>query len=125
MSLNVAFDTIPENNFFPTPPPTPNCDNATSQYILDASKHITLAIQLESQKQYEQSFKEYKTGIDVLLKNVKLDKNIDRKEMVRFKIEKYLLRAEKIYNMYLSSEIRNINQFVSIAKHLFCRKSIL
>lgn len=33
--------------------------------------------------------------------------------MVRFKTEKYLLRAEKLYNLYLSTEIKEIQQYVS------------
>jgi hypothetical protein len=32
--------------------------------------------------------------------------------MVRYKTEKYLIRAEKIYNMYLTSEIQNLRQIV-------------
>lgn len=40
------------------------------------------------------------------------DKNIERREQVRFKVERYLLRAEKIYNLYLSPEIKQINELV-------------
>lgn len=39
--------------------------------------------------------------------------NVERREMVRHKTEKYLLRAEKIYNMHLSEEIKTIRQYVS------------
>lgn len=32
--------------------------------------------------------------------------------MVRYKTEKYLIRAEKIHNMYLSTEMKNLKQLV-------------
>lgn len=41
-----------------------------------------------------------------------VDADFDRREKVRQKVERYLLRAEKIYNMYLSPEIRQINEIV-------------
>lgn len=41
------------------------------------------------------------------------DKDFDRKEMIRHKIEKYLLRAEKIYNVHLSPESKTIQTYVS------------
>lgn len=42
------------------------------------------------------------------------DKNEDRRMTVRYDIQKYLLRAEKIYNMHLSPEIRNFQEIVSV-----------
>lgn len=43
------------------------------------------------------------------------DSDYDRKQMVRYKTEKYLIRAEKLYNMYLAPEVKNIQLQV-----LFC-----
>lgn len=49
------------------------------------------------------------------------DKDATRRTSVRYKIEKYLLRAEKIYNMHLSPEMRSFRELVSfiIRKKIF------
>lgn len=60
-------------NLFPTPPTTPNTLESDSpiQYIIKAGNHINLATQYEIEQNYEKAFEEYKSGIDILLKNVK------------------------------------------------------
>lgn len=45
--------------------------NDVSEYIVDASHHINIAVQFESEQKYEEAFNEYKLAIDVLLTNVK------------------------------------------------------
>lgn len=39
--------------------------------------------------------------------------NYERRQMIRYKVNKYLIRAEKIYNMYLAPEIKNLQITVS------------
>lgn len=41
------------------------------EYVIDASQHINLAVQYESDQKYDDAFNEYKSAIDVLLSNVK------------------------------------------------------
>lgn len=40
------------------------------------------------------------------------DSDRDRRVTIKYKIEKYLLRAEKIYNLYLSPEMKAIQKQV-------------
>ncbi|XP_022907278.1 ribosomal protein S6 kinase-like 1 isoform X2 [Onthophagus taurus] len=94
----------------PTPPLSPRGGDYYNQYIIDAAQFITKATELEIDKQYDEAFTAYKQGIDILLANVKDDKDTERRQLVRFKIEKYLLRAEKIYNVYLSPEMKSIQE---------------
>lgn len=43
-------------------------DNQTIQYIIDASLHINLALELENNKKYEEAFTAYKAAVDILIK---------------------------------------------------------
>ncbi|CAG9764913.1 unnamed protein product [Ceutorhynchus assimilis] len=80
-----------------------------AQYLTNASLHINMAIDLENDKQYEEAFSAYSTAVEILISGGKDDSDYDRKQMVKYKTEKYLIRAEKIYNMYLAPEIRDLN----------------
>ncbi|KAF7279668.1 hypothetical protein GWI33_006832 [Rhynchophorus ferrugineus] len=80
----------------------------TIQYLVDASVHINLAIELESEKKYEEAFSAYKTAVEILINGGQSDSVYERKRMVKYKTEKYLIRAEKIYNMYLAPEVRDL-----------------
>ncbi|KAF5275098.1 hypothetical protein FQA39_LY07035 [Lamprigera yunnana] len=104
---------VEESGVYPTPPQTPNSPNTYLNYcVQEAALHIERAIDDEINKKYEDAFNEYKLGIDILLKGIKDDKNFERKDMIRRKIEKYLLRAEKIYNLHLSLESKTIQNYV-------------
>lgn len=106
---------IEESEYYLTPPQTPNLSNSdVNCYIHEAALHIEKAIDYEVSKIYEDAFNEYKAGIEILLKSVKDDKNVERKDMIRHKIEKYLLRAEKIYNLHLSLESKRIQNYMSL-----------
>lgn len=43
------------------------------------------------------------------------EQDVERRTMIRHKTEKYLLRAEKIYNVYLSPEMKNLHELVIMA----------
>lgn len=45
--------------------------NDVADYILDASHHINLAVQCESEQKFEEAYNEYKLAIDILLTNAK------------------------------------------------------
>lgn len=90
---------------YPTPPETPNILDPNA-YIVEAGKYITQASEYEVESKFGEAFIAYKQGIDILLRHVKGDVDIDRRQMVRFKTEKYLLRAEKLYNLYLSPDVQ-------------------
>ncbi|CAH0550105.1 unnamed protein product [Brassicogethes aeneus] len=101
-----------DGQVYPTAPQTPgvSVSGEYAQYLIDASIHVNIAVELENDKKYDEAFVAYTTAIDILLKFGKDDSNYDRKQLVRYKTEKYLLRAEKIYNMYLAEEVKNLRQ---------------
>ncbi|KRT80904.1 hypothetical protein AMK59_5148, partial [Oryctes borbonicus] len=107
-------------------PETPSLSNAdfSNEYIVDAAMYITEATEMELAKDYEKAFSVYKRGIDILLSNVRYDTDFDRREKVRFKVDRYLLRAEKIYNVYLSPEIRQINEITKSESESTVQKSL-
>lgn len=78
------------------------------QYILDASVHINLAAELEEDRKFLEAHIAYNTAIDILAKYGVDDTNYDRRQLVKYKMDKYKIRAEKIYNMFLSPEIKNL-----------------
>ncbi|XP_028141296.1 ribosomal protein S6 kinase delta-1 [Diabrotica virgifera virgifera] len=78
------------------------------QYILDASVHINLAAELEEDRSFAEAHVAYNTAIDILMKHGSDDPNYDRRQLVKYKMDKYKIRAEKIYNMYLAPEIKNL-----------------
>lgn len=43
-------------------------ENHVMQYVIDASLHVNMAMELESNKMYEEAFTAYKAAIDILLK---------------------------------------------------------
>ncbi|XP_018571018.1 ribosomal protein S6 kinase delta-1 isoform X2 [Anoplophora glabripennis] len=112
LSVTTMLDnlTLIDGQIYPTPPNTPGSLVASGcmQYIIDASVHINLATELENSKKYEEAFAAYETAIDILLKYGKDDPNYNHRQMVRYKANKYLIRAEKIFNMYLAPEVKNL-----------------
>ncbi|CAH1102840.1 unnamed protein product [Psylliodes chrysocephalus] len=78
------------------------------QYILDASVHINLAAELEEDRKFEEAHVAYNTAIDILSKHGNDDPVYERKQLVKYKINKYRIRADKIYNMHLSPEIKSL-----------------
>ncbi|KAJ8977477.1 hypothetical protein NQ317_001759 [Molorchus minor] len=99
LSITTMLDSITllDGQIYPTPPNTPGSSVALDymQYIVDATVHINLAVELENDKKYEEAYTAYKAAIDILLKYGKEDSNYDRRQMVRYKANKYLIRAEK------------------------------
>ncbi|KAL1501633.1 hypothetical protein ABEB36_006928 [Hypothenemus hampei] len=79
-----------------------------TQYLINANMHVNMAVELENEKHYEEAYSAYKTAVDILMSGVKEDPDYDRKRLVRYKTEKYLIKAEKIYNMYLAPEIKDL-----------------
>uniref|UniRef100_A0AB74UL61 Ribosomal protein S6 kinase delta n=1 Tax=Euwallacea interjectus TaxID=321055 RepID=A0AB74UL61_9CUCU len=88
---------------------SPEAFSEVTQYLKNASLHVHLAIDLENEKQFEEAFSAYKTAVDILINGGKDDPDYDRRQMVRYKTNKYLIRAERIYNMYLAPEIRDLH----------------
>ncbi|XP_071486454.1 ribosomal protein S6 kinase delta-1-like [Diadema antillarum] len=82
-------------------------------YLYQAAEKISLALDNQSIGNYQASFDAYKAGVAVLLKGVVDDKSKTRREAVRKKTAQYLMKAEDIYNKYLSVEASNARRWES------------
>lgn len=70
----------------------------------------------------------YVTFMSIFMCTCAGDKDVNRRTSVRYKTEKYLLRAEKIYNMHLSPEMRSFHELVCnfySCSYLFSRSTYL
>lgn len=70
-------------------------------YLYDAAMCFSQAVQEEANLRYKSSFELYKVGIDKLLTGAKNDTNEKRKRIAKTKAEKYLERAEQLYENYI------------------------
>lgn len=70
ISISTATDSLflMDDNLFSMPSFTSGLMNDDVQYLIDASIHVNMAIELEGEKKYEEAFTAYKTAIDILLK---------------------------------------------------------
>lgn len=68
-----------------------------SDYLYEAAICFSRAVQEEANLRYKSAFELYKVGIDKLLTGAKCDSNENRKRIAKTKAEKYLERAESLY----------------------------
>ncbi|XP_046401775.1 ribosomal protein S6 kinase delta-1 isoform X2 [Ischnura elegans] len=81
-----------------------NAAQQKANYVLEAACHVSRALQSEANGEYDVAFASYKAGIATLLTGVQGDTDEKRRQIVKDKTAKYLLRAEKIFKEHLSSE---------------------
>ncbi|XP_071447347.1 ribosomal protein S6 kinase delta-1 isoform X2 [Hetaerina americana] len=81
-----------------------NSSQQKANYVLEAACHVSRALQSEANGEYDVAFASYKAGIATLLTGVQGDTDEKRRQIVKDKTAKYLLRAEKIFKEHLSSE---------------------
>lgn len=68
-TLSISELSLLDGYSYLTPPNTPGASsNDVVQYIIDASLHVNMAVELENDKNYEGAYTAYKTAIDILLK---------------------------------------------------------
>ncbi|VDD90463.1 unnamed protein product [Enterobius vermicularis] len=77
--------------------PTVNND-----YLTVAAHFVSAAQKAESENAFELAFQCYKGAVKVLLQGVQFERDLPRRNRVRKKTAKYLLKAEKLYRSYLS-----------------------
>uniref|UniRef100_A0A914ZT02 Protein kinase domain-containing protein n=1 Tax=Parascaris univalens TaxID=6257 RepID=A0A914ZT02_PARUN len=77
-------------------------DNQQNDYLVQASQLISMAHKAESERTFELAFHCYKIAVNALLQGVQYERDSSRRDAVRKKTAKYLLRAEKLYRSYLS-----------------------
>ncbi|XP_050749300.1 ribosomal protein S6 kinase delta-1 isoform X7 [Gymnogyps californianus] len=69
-------------------------------YLEKAGELIKLALKKEEEEDYETAFSFYRKGVDLLLEGVQGESSPTRREAVKRKTAEYLMRAEKISNLY-------------------------
>ncbi|XP_068795916.1 ribosomal protein S6 kinase delta-1 isoform X3 [Struthio camelus] len=69
-------------------------------YLEKAGELIKLALKKEEEEDYEAAFSFYRKGVDLLLEGVQGESSPTRREAVKRKTAEYLMRAEKISNLY-------------------------
>ncbi|XP_054250086.1 ribosomal protein S6 kinase delta-1 isoform X4 [Indicator indicator] len=72
-------------------------------YVEKAGELIKLALKKEEEEDYEAALSFYRRGVDLLLEGVQGESSPTRREAVKRKTEEYLMRAEKISNLYHKS----------------------
>lgn len=70
ISISTTTDSLllMDDNLFSASTFNSSFNNDEVQYLIDASVHVNMAIELENEKKYEEAFTAYKTAIDILLK---------------------------------------------------------
>ncbi|KAM8807943.1 ribosomal protein S6 kinase-like 1 [Eudromia elegans] len=74
-------------------------------YLVEAARQLRLALERDVSEDYEEAFKHYQNGVDVLLRGVQVDPNKERREAVKRKITQYLKRAEEIFTCHLQRSL--------------------
>ncbi|NXP67708.1 KS6C1 kinase, partial [Chloropsis cyanopogon] len=69
-------------------------------YLEKAGELIKLALKKEEEEDYETALSFYRKGVDLLLEGVQGESSPTRREAVKRKTAEYLMRAEKISNLY-------------------------
>ncbi|XP_017667225.1 PREDICTED: ribosomal protein S6 kinase delta-1 isoform X5 [Lepidothrix coronata] len=72
-------------------------------YLEKAGELIKLALKKEEEEDYETALSFYRKGVDLLLEGVQGESSPTRREAVKRKTAEYLMRAEKISNLYHKS----------------------
>ncbi|XP_056150430.1 ribosomal protein S6 kinase delta-1 [Lampris incognitus] len=78
-----------------------NVKEVKLDYLDRASEHIRLAVQKETEQDYQAAFSYYRSGVDLLLQGVQGEPSPTRREAVKKKTADYLMRAEQIANQHL------------------------
>lgn len=78
-----------------------------SDYLYEAAICFSRAVQEEANLRYKSSFELYKVGIDKLLTGAKNDSNENRKRIAKTKAEKYLERAESLYENQIAQSLES------------------
>ncbi|OXA60734.1 Ribosomal protein S6 kinase delta-1 [Folsomia candida] len=73
-----------------------NLSNSLSSYIREAAGFISVAQHYESDYDYAAALNSYTEGIRVLLEGAQCDQDIQRRALVKRKVEKYLSHAEEL-----------------------------
>ncbi|KAK2856246.1 hypothetical protein Q5P01_004981 [Channa striata] len=82
-----------------------NPKDIKSDYLDKASELICLAVQKETEQDYQAAFSYYRNGVDLLLQGVQGEASPTRREAVKKKTAEYLMRAEQISSQHLKGNM--------------------
>ncbi|XP_055851568.1 ribosomal protein S6 kinase delta-1 [Episyrphus balteatus] len=92
--------------------PMVSFEGEDNDYIYEAALQFSRAVQAEVNMEYAEAYKGYKQGVDVLLSGAKDDCNEERKLIAKTKVNKYMARAEDLFDKFLvNQEDDNKNNF--------------
>lgn len=80
---------------------------SSNDYLYDAALSFSQAVQEEANLRYKAAFDLYKEGIDKLLTGAKNDTNEKRKRIAKTKAQKYLEKAEQLYENHILLQQEN------------------
>ncbi|XP_055907064.1 ribosomal protein S6 kinase delta-1 [Eupeodes corollae] len=84
--------------------PMVSFEGEDNDYIYEAALEFSRAVQAEVNMEYADAYKGYKKGVDVLLSGAKDDSNEERKNIAKTKVNKYMSRAEDIFEKFLQNQ---------------------
>lgn len=84
-------------------------------YLYDAALCFSKAVHDEANLRYQNAFDFYKKGIDKLLTGAKNDSNEKRKRIAKTKAQKYLEKAEQLYENHILHLEQNDGYFIEDA----------
>lgn len=82
--------------------------DTSAEYIFEAALQFSDAVRAEVNLDYLEAFERYKGGIEKLINGAKLDVCMERKKIAKEKTEKYLIRAEQIYEKYMLNGVNRL-----------------
>ncbi|KAL0967821.1 hypothetical protein UPYG_G00257550 [Umbra pygmaea] len=82
-----------------------NTRETNRDYFDRASEHIRLAVQKETEQDYQSAFFYYRSGVDLLLQGVQGEPSSSRREAVKKRTAEYLICAEKISSQHLGNSM--------------------
>lgn len=105
----------------------------TDDYLYQAAQFISSAQKSEAEGYYDLAFSCYKAGVNLLISGVQGEKDVNKRNAVRQKTAKYLVKAERIYHNYLAcdngdmskGDLWNVSESISITSALICNKLVL
>ncbi|UMM34629.1 hypothetical protein L5515_007621 [Caenorhabditis briggsae] len=77
-------------------------EEPAADYLVTAGKLVATAQRAEEEHAYELAFQCYKSAASSLIQGVQIESDMTKRNAVRRKTAKYLVKAEKLYRTYLS-----------------------
>ncbi|XP_044749701.1 ribosomal protein S6 kinase delta-1 [Coccinella septempunctata] len=109
ISDRLAKSSSPTTSHSQSPKYSNRLQNGTfSQTCDDDDGYMKRAEKLESNGHYEEAYAACKAALDILNEREKNETDYDERRILKHKIEICSLRTERVYNMYLAPEVKDL-----------------